>query len=67
MATETLKPNKAGEKPITFTKGGLHKSTHTPMGEKIPAAKKSAALAGKYGSLARKQALFAKNILTGGK
>lgn len=56
-----------GKKPITFNKGGLHKSTGTPMGKPIPAAKKAAALSGKYGPKAKRQAEFAKNVLTGRK
>lgn len=55
--------HKAGEKPIYFHPGGLHTSTHTPAGQKIPASKRSAALHGSYGPKARKQALFAQNIL----
>lgn len=66
MKTETI-PAKEGHKAIKFRKGGLHESTNTPMGEKIPAAKREAALHGKYGAKAEKQALFAKNVLTGGK
>lgn len=63
----TLKKTKPGQKKITFTKGGLHASTGTPQGEKIPASKRKAALMGKYGAKARKQALFAQNVLTGKK
>mgnify|MGYP000193226151 CR=1 FL=1 len=62
MATETI--HKTGEKPITFEKNGLHKSLNIPAGEKIPAAKKEAALRGAYGPAAKKKALFAKNVLT---
>lgn len=58
---------KKGHKPISFHPGGLHESTHTPAGQPISASKKAAALAGSYGPKARKQALFAKNVLTGGK
>lgn len=61
MATETI--TSPGKKPITFEKGGLHKSTHTPMGTKIPSSKMAAALRGAYGKLATKQADFAKNVL----
>jgi hypothetical protein len=61
----TLKPKKKGQKPITFTSGGLHKSTGTPAGKKIPASKVNAALSGRLGTKAKKQALFKKNILTG--
>ena len=63
---ETIKPSKEGQKKITFSKGGLHRSTHTPAGEKIPAKKKAEALSGKFGKKAEKQAQFAKNVLTGG-
>lgn len=64
--TETI-PAIPGHKAITFQKGGLHASTNTPMGKPIPAAKKQAALAGRYGPKAKKQANFAKNVLTGPK
>ena len=63
---ETIKPKNSSQKPITFSKGGLHRSTHTPAGEKIPAKKKAEALSGKFGKKAEKQARFAKNVLTGG-
>lgn len=67
MAKTTIHPKKAGQKPITFSKGGLHRSTGTPMGKPIPAAKRAAALAGKDGPKAKKQALFSKNVLKGRK
>lgn len=67
MAKETVQPTKKGEKPITFNKGGLHKSTGTPVGKKIPEKKMDAALSGKDGPKAEKQANFAKNVLTGKK
>ena len=63
----TVKPTKKGQKPITFQKGGLHASTGTPAGKKIPASKRKKALAGGYGPKAKKQAQFAKNVLTGGR
>lgn len=66
-ATVTLKPKKKGQKPITFKKGGLHKSTGTKAGKKIPKSKMKKAAAGKLGPLAKKQALFKKNVLTGPK
>lgn len=59
---ETIK-GKDGEKPITFTKGGLHATTDTPAKDKIPASKIAAALAGKYGAKGKAQALFMKNVL----
>jgi len=65
MATETI--HSKGHKPITFHKGGLHESTGTPAKEKIPKSKVQAALSGKYGPKAKKQAQFAKNVLTGKK
>lgn len=52
-----------GKKPIAFHPGGLHESTGTPQGKKIPASKRAAALRGDYGAKARKQANFAKNVL----
>jgi hypothetical protein len=63
----TVKPTKKGQKPIKFQKGGLHASTGTPAGKKIPPGKRKKALAGGYGPKAKKQALFAQNVLTGGR
>ena len=56
-----------GQKPITFNKGGMHRTTHTPAGMPIPAKKMQAAMKGNMGPLAEKQALFKKNVLTGRK
>ena len=56
-----------GKKPISFKSGGLHQSTGTPAGQKIPPAKMQAALNGKLGPKAAAQARFAKNVLTGPK
>lgn len=67
MAKVKLKVKKKGQHEITFEKGGLHKSTETPMGHKIPEEKREAALAGELGPKAEKQAQFAKNVLTGKK
>lgn len=55
--------HKKGQKPIKFHPGGLHESTHTPAGEKIPASKRLAAMHGEYGPKAKKQAQFAMNVL----
>jgi hypothetical protein len=63
----TLKPTKKGQKPISFKAGGLHSSTKTKSGQKISASKMQAALSGKLGPKAKKQALFKKNVLTGRK
>jgi hypothetical protein len=48
-----------GKKPMGFKKGGLHQSLNVPQDQPIPAGKKAAALAGKYGPLAKKQAVYA--------
>jgi hypothetical protein len=62
-AKRTIKPKKAGQKPITFQPGGLHKSTGTPAGQPIPAAKMTAAASGSLGPKAAAQSRFAKNVL----
>lgn len=67
MAKVTMKPTKKGQKSVSFEKGGLHRSTHTPEGEKIPASKMAAAKAGKYGPKAKKQASFAQGMLAKGR
>ena len=59
--------HKEGKKPIKFHEGGLHETTHTPAGEKIPKSKIAAAMSGKYGAKGEKQARFMKNVLTGAK
>lgn len=50
---------KKGKKPLKFEKGALHRQLGVPEGEPIPASKKRAALAGKYGPLAKKRAVVA--------
>lgn len=65
--SKTVTISKVGKKPITFKKGGLHSSLGVPQGKKIPAGKMAAAASGKDGAKAKKQALFAKNVLTGPK
>lgn len=65
MATKTIKS--PGKKPITFQKGGLHRTTGTPMGQKIPASKIKAAAAGKYGPKGKKEVSFMRNVLKRGK
>ena len=62
METKTIEPKNASQKPITYEKGGLHSSTGTPQSEKIPTKKFARALAGGYGSKAKRQALMAKNV-----
>lgn len=67
MTTQTLKPTKKGQKKITFQKGGLHQSLGVPSGVPIPRGEFKAALSGKRGVKAQKQAQFKKNLLTGSK
>lgn len=67
MAKVTIGPKKKGQKKVTFSKGGLHRSTDTPEGEKIPPAKMAAAKAGKFGAKAKKQANFAQGMLKAGR
>jgi hypothetical protein len=63
----TVVIKKKGKPAIGFKKGGLHSSLGIAQGEKIPASKMKAALAGKYGEKAKKQAEFAKNVLAKGR
>ena len=65
--TVTIGPSKKGQKAVTFQKGGLHRSTGTPMGQKIPASKLAAAKAGRYGPKAKAQASFATGMLAAGR
>lgn len=67
MKTRTLKPRKKGQKKIIFKQGGMHATLGVKAGVPIPAGKFQAALSGKAGPLAKKQALFKKNVLTGPK
>lgn len=68
-ASKTTIPAKKGQKPITFQKGGLHRSVGVPEGQKIPASKVAAAARGDYGPKAKKQAGLAKGLkkMRGGK
>ncbi len=61
----TIKPEKAGQKPISFKEGGLHSSTGTKSGKKISAKKHAEAKSGKLGKRAEKQELFYENVLKG--
>lgn len=65
--TVTLKGKGGHSGKITFKKGGLHLSLHVKQSDKIPVEKMKAALHGKYGGKAKKQAMFGKNVLTGKK
>lgn len=48
-----------GKAPITFRAGALHRQLGVPAGQPIPPSKKRAALAGRYGPLAKRRAVFA--------
>lgn len=67
MKTKKIVVKSPGKKPIVAKAGGLHKSTGTPAGKPIPKSAFNAALSGKLGPKAQKQALFKKNVLTGKK
>lgn len=47
---------------ISFHKGGLHESLGVPQGQPIPPGKMRAALAGKHGSKAKRQAELARTL-----
>jgi hypothetical protein len=66
-ATKKQTIKSPGKKPISFSKGGLHRSVGVPQGQPIPAAKMAAAKAGKYGPLAAKQANMATGLLAAGR
>lgn len=58
----------AGKKPIVFKPGALHRQLGVPADKPIPPGKKRAALAGKFGPLAKKRAIFAfKGALAAGR
>lgn len=59
MKAKIVTISKKGKKPLSFKKGGLHRSLGVPEGKPIPPGKKKAALEGKYGAKAKKQANFA--------
>ena len=63
--TKTI--HKKGKKPIKFKPGALHKQLGVSSDKRIPAAKMEEAREGELGPLAKKRAMFAKNVLTGGK
>lgn len=67
MALKTRIVSAPGKKPIKFKEGGLHQTLGIPQGQKIPGSKMQAALAGRLGPKARKQAQFKRNVLTGPK
>ena len=58
---------KGSAKPVSFSKGGLHRSVGVPEGLKIPASKLAAAKAGEYGPKAKRQANMASGMLAKGR
>lgn len=64
---KTVTMRKRGKKPVSFSKGGLHRSTNTPEDEPIPASKMRAAARGDYGATAVKQATMASGMLRKGR
>ena len=62
-----LKVKKKGQKPIEFKEGALRAQLHIKKGDTISESKMKAAEEGEMGPLAKKRALFKKNVLTGKK
>jgi hypothetical protein len=58
---------KKGQKPIEFKEGALRTQLKAKAGKPIPESKMKAAESGAMGPLAKKRALFKKNVLTGKK
>ena len=67
MKIVKLKVKKKGQKPIEFKAGALRSQLGAKEGEPIAESKMKAAESGAYGELAKKRALFKKNVLTGKK
>lgn len=67
MKLKVLKKTKPGQKTIKFHPGALHEELGVPQGDKIPPSKMAQAASGSLGEMAKKRALFAKNVLTGKK
>lgn len=59
MARVTIGPRRRAQRPISFERGALHRQLGVPEDRPIPLAKRKAALAGEYGPLAKKRAVFA--------
>jgi hypothetical protein len=67
MKKVRLKVKKRGQKPIKFKAGALRSQLGAKKGEPISSSKMKAAEEGEMGPLAKKRALFKKNVLTGRK
>ena len=66
VAKTTIQGGK-GQQSVSFSKGGLHRSTHTPEGATIPDSKMRAAARGDYGPKAVTQANMARGMLRKGR
>ncbi len=65
---QTVTIRARGKKPLTFKKGALHTALGVPQGKPIPAEKRAAALAGRYGARVKRMAVFAfKGALAAGR
>lgn len=64
---KVLKNTSPDQKTIKFKPGALHSQLGVPQGTPIPSSVMQGALSGADGSLAKKRANFAKNVLTGRK
>ena len=58
-------PAQGGKPAIHFKPGALHTQLGVPQGKKIPASLMAAARRGDKGPLAKRRALFARNVLKG--
>jgi len=58
---------KKGQKPIEFKEGALRAQLKAKAGEPIPSSKMKSAESGAMGPLAKKRAMFKKNVLIGKK
>lgn len=67
MKTVELKVKEKGQKPIEFKEGALRQQLHAKKGEPISESKMKAAEKGEMGPLAKKRAMFKKNVLIGRK
>lgn len=56
---------KKGQKPIEFKEGALRAQLKVKKGEEISPSKMKSAEEGQLGPLAKKRALFKKNVLVG--
>lgn len=60
-----IQPTRPGQKMISFHPGALHRQLGVAVGQTIPAARMRKARSGALGPLAKRRALFARNVLKG--